>query len=161
MPFGVTKWPKPCDPRAAHPCYGLFGYEAGSFPPYVFQLQGNSVCQDWDPVREGVSLVGDEANEQIVTYDLFPTWNSGANIKFTTIGYINQQITPNPPFTMHLILELFDVDLGSGYWEEWRIWPDAIKQIEATGMVYQGDMFGCMPATWYLTPQKYDVRQNQ
>lgn len=54
MPFGVTKWPAPCDPRDA--CFCLLGYAAGAVPPWKFFVRTTGALPPFQQMNVGVLL---------------------------------------------------------------------------------------------------------
>lgn len=54
MPFGVSKWPLPCDPR--NPCFCLIGYAAGAVPPYKFFVQTTGALPPFERMNDGLLL---------------------------------------------------------------------------------------------------------
>jgi len=54
MPFGVTKWPGPCDPRDA--CFCIVGYDDGAVPPYKYFLKTTGAMAPFLALNAGVLI---------------------------------------------------------------------------------------------------------
>lgn len=105
MPFGVTKYPRKCDPRNA--CFCIDGYAWGAVPPYRYEVFSLGATGEFFPLNAGVMI---EFNNPSSSGCVFLNTASSPlpAINFETAALANWQTVPDPDPTLEWRLTIRD-----------------------------------------------------